>query len=123
MGILKFIIKFGIPAAIKKYTYAAVMRVAKNHGLIKETAKKTIPKDKVGLTAKQEAERTLIIEKKKAAEALVKWRIKQGLDKASTSTSSKGPVTGSVVRNFRGKPEPTYSTGKKYKPYVPPKKP
>jgi len=122
MGILKFIIKFGIPAAIKKYTYAAVMRVAKNHGLIKDTAKKTIPK-KVGLTAKQEAERTLIIEKKKAAEALVKWRIKQGLDKASTSTSSKGPVTGSVVRNFRGKPEPTYSTGKKYKPYVPPKKP
>ena len=104
--------KFGIPAAIKKYGTAAVMRIAKNHGLIKETAKKTVP-NKAGLTAKQEAERTLIIEKKKAAEALVKWRIKQGLEKANTSTSSKGPVTGSVVRNFRGKPEPTYSPKKK----------
>ena len=34
----------------------------------------------------------------------------------------KGKVVGKVRRNY-GKWEPTYSTGKKYKPYVPPKKP
>ena len=115
-----FIVKFGIKAAIKKYGKAAIMRIAKNHGLIKKSAEKTIPK-KVGLTAKEMAKRDLMIEKKKAAIALKKFQA--SLKNPKLKVKAKGKPTGSVVRNYRGKPEPTYSTGKKYKPYVPPKKP
>ena len=119
-----FIVRFGIKAAVKKYGKAAIMRIAKNHGLIKKSAEKVIPK-KVGLTAKEMAKRDLMLEKKKAAIALKKFQAKHGITKTSTkkTPNPRGKPTGSVVRNYRGKPEPTYSTSKKYKPYVPPKKP
>ena len=59
LTIIKFIAQFGIKAALKKYGKAAITRVAKNHGLVKNV-KKVIPKAK-GLTAKQQAKRQLAI--------------------------------------------------------------
>ena len=53
----------------------------------------------------------------------VKAQIKRDKLNPRLKVKAKGNPTGSVVRNYRGKPEPTYSTSKKYKPYVPPKKP
>jgi len=114
-----FIVKFGIKAAVKKYGKAAIMRIAKNHGLIKKSAEKTIPK-KVGLTAKEMAKRQLAIEKKKAAIALKKFqdanittvtRGARGKIKPKTVkpiNKPKGKPSGYVIQNFRGKPKPYY---------------
>ena len=102
-----FIVKFGIKAAIKKYGKAAIMRIAKNHGLIK----KEIPKKIKGLTAKQEAKRTLMIEKKKAAIALKKWQEKnlitgtRGAAKSKVKPKVKEETIGMVKQNF-GKARP-----------------
>jgi|TARA_R110002124_G_scaffold93554_2_gene237195 hypothetical protein len=120
-----FIVKFGIKAAIKKYGKAAIMRIAKNHGLIKKSAEKTIPK-KVGLTAKEMAKRDLMLEKKKAAIALKKFQAKniKVVKKSIVGEKADGspiymtmPVAKKLVL---GKGT---GRGKKYKPYVPPKKP
>ena len=87
LTIIKFIAQFGIKAALKKYGKAAITRVAKNHGLVKNV-KKVIPKAK-GLTAKQQAKRQLAIEKTKVPKP-------------------KGKPIGYVIQNFRGKPKPYY---------------
>ncbi len=118
LTIIKFIAQFGIRAALKKYGKAAIMQVAKNHGLVKNV-KKVIPKAK-GLTAKQMAKRELAIEKKKAAIALKKFqdanittvtRGARGKIKPKTVkpiNKPKGKPSGYVIQNFRGKPKPYY---------------
>ena len=98
LAVLRFIIKFGIDKAIKKFGKSAVSKATK----------KTVPKSKPV--------------KKVTELQRVKEQIARDMKKKKTP-NPKGKPTGSVVRNYRGKPEPTYSTGKKYKPYVPPKKP
>ena len=70
LTIIKFIAQFGIRAALKKYGKAAIMQVAKNHGIVKNT-KKVIPKAK-GLTAKEMAKRELAIEKKNNGRKIIK---------------------------------------------------
>ena len=106
LAIIKFIAQYGIKAALKKYGKAAIMRVAKNHGLVKNT-KKVIPKAK-GLTAKQEAKRTLMIEKKKAAIALKRFQDSLKNPKLKVKQKPKGKPSGYVIQNFRGKPKPYY---------------
>lgn len=106
LTIIKFIAQFGIRAALKKYGKAAITRVAKNHGLVKNV-KKVIPKAK-GLTAKQQAKRQLAIEKKKAAIALRKFQANLFSAKNTKVPKPKGKPIGYVIQNFRGKPKPYY---------------
>ena len=93
VGILKFIAAKGVMAAIKKYGKAAIMQIAKNHGLIKQVKKATV--------------KQTIREKEKAAKALRIFQSKLGKNVKKT-TKPKGKPSGYVIRNYRGPKEPYY---------------
>ena len=107
VGILKFIAAKGVMAAIKKYGKAAIMQIAKNHGLIKQVKKATVKQTRKGPTAKEMAKMNLIREKEKAAKALRIFQSKLGKNVKKT-TKPKGKPSGYVIRNYRGPKEPYY---------------
>lgn len=102
-GFAKFIAKHG-----KKSFDRIQTKLGPNTKFSEKTIKKTVTKSKPV--------------KKVTELQRVKEQIARDLKKKKTP-NPRGQSTGSVVRNYRGKAEPTYSTGKKYKPYIPPKKP
>jgi hypothetical protein len=102
-GFAKFIAKHG-----KKSFDRIQTKLGPNTKFSEKTTKKSVTKSKPV---------------KKVTEAQrVKEQIARDLKKKKTP-NPRGKPTGSVVRNYRGKAEPTYQAGKKYKPYVPPRKP
>ena len=106
-GFAKFIAKHGKKSFDKIQT-----KLGANTKFSEKTIKKTVPKSK---PVKK------VTELQRVKEQIARKFIRDM--KKKKTPNPRGQATGSVVRNYRGKSEPTYSTGKKYKPYVPPKKP
>jgi hypothetical protein len=101
-GFAKFIAKHG-----KKSFDRIQTKLGPNTKFSEKTIKKTVPNKSLSKPVKKVTELQR-----------VKEQIARDMKKKKTP-NPRGKPTGSVVRNYRGKPEPTYSTGKKYKPYKP----